>query len=428
MKTMILASTALAFGVLAGAAHAAPTVLNGEGSSLATPTYNNEFTVYNPTNSAYNLNEYSTSSGKGQAALLNNTGTASSGVPAGLPVYWAASDSYIASTYLSSFQTTATPAAGALIQVPMIGTPITVPYKNNIVSAVTPQNPQGGASLVLSDADLCGVFSGKITDWSKTAGGKAQKATGPITVNYRTDGSGTSFLFTQHLVAVCTAAQDGGVFSSHKVAAPLSSANPPYASSTFASFFTTVPANFVGNSGSAAVAAAISGQTSAIGYLSPDFTGIASAPAVTYELPVASVTNATAKKSFQPTIGATQTALAAPGAYSINGAPPANATDAANQLNWVPALPTPTNGYPIVGLTNWLLPTCFKTKAVGTTINAFLTNHFSGKYNAKIAAGGFTVDSPASYTAAIKADFLSNTSGFNLNINNTTACAGHTGR
>jgi len=427
MKTMILASTALAFGVLAGAAHAAPTVLNGEGSSLATPTYNNEFGVYNPANSAYNLHEYSTSSGKGQAALLNNTGTASSGVPTGLPVYWAASDSYVSSTYLSSFQTTAGTAAGALIQVPMIGTPITVPYKNNIVHAVTASTPQGGSSLVLNDADLCGVFSGKITLWQNTVGGAAQKATGTITVNYRSDGSGTSFLFTQHLVAVCTATTDGGIFSSHKVAS-ISSSTPPYASSTFASFFTSgVPSTFVGSSGSAGVAAAINGQTSAIGYLSPDFTGIASAPAVTYELPVASVLNATANKAYQPTIGSTQTALANAGTYSINGTPPATATAAANQLNWVPALPTPAAGYPIVGFTNWLLPTCFQTAAVGTTINAFLTNHHSGLYASQITAGGFTAD-PTAFTTAIKADFLSNSSGFNLNINNATACAGHTGR
>jgi len=429
MKTMFLASTALAFGVLAGAANAATTVY-GEGSSLATPTYNAEFGVYNPTNTAINLNEKSTSSGKGQAALLTNTGTASSGVPAGQTVYWAASDSYVDSSFQASWNSSDLATNGQFIQIPMLGTPIAIPFKNNVNTVYAPANALNVATtLVLTDADVCGIFSGKITNWANTAGGSFEHAAGAITVNYRADNSGTSFLFTQHLAKVCTAGTDGGVFTGK---AP---------SQTFANFFggtpvvsgkttsidpTRIPvgAKFVGNSGSGGVAGAINGQASAIGYLSPDFTGVASAPAVTYALPVASMTNAQSKRNYQPTIGATTIALANAGAGSTNPLAPTTLAAAQNQLSWVPALPIVNDGYPIVGYTNWLLPTCFKTPAIASALQGFLFKHFTGQYNTQISSGGFTTVNYNNYNAAIKNNFLTDQTGYHLTIQSVRVCGG----
>jgi len=60
-------------------------------------------------------------------------------------------------------------------------------------------------SMTLTEAQICGIFSGQITDWSTlaTAGVVPTGVSGPIKVAFRSDGSGTSFSFLNHLSAVC---------------------------------------------------------------------------------------------------------------------------------------------------------------------------------------------------------------------------------
>lgn len=75
-----------------------------------------------------------------------------------------------------------------------------------------PYSQLGSRQLVLSRASYCGIYTGAITDWSDpqiTAdnGGVAvvSQAT-TIDAVYRSDGSGTTFMFTDHLNDVCAAA------------------------------------------------------------------------------------------------------------------------------------------------------------------------------------------------------------------------------
>lgn len=74
------------------------------------------------------------------------------------------------------------------VQLPAIAGSIAVVFKKSGVS-----------SLTLSEAQICGVFSGQITDWNQLV----STTSGPIRVVFRSDNSGTSFSFLNHLSAVC---------------------------------------------------------------------------------------------------------------------------------------------------------------------------------------------------------------------------------
>lgn len=73
-------------------------------------------------------------------------------------------------------------------------------------SVVLAYNLPGVKDLRLSRAAMAGIYLGKITKWNDPAivasnPGTALPAT-PVNVAYRSDGSGTTFVFTQHLAAI----------------------------------------------------------------------------------------------------------------------------------------------------------------------------------------------------------------------------------
>jgi phosphate transport system substrate-binding protein len=103
-------------------------------------------------------------------------------------------------------------------------------------------------------------------------------------------------------------------------------------------------------------------------------------------------------------------------------------------LNWVPAIPTTTAGYPIVGYTTMLLSSCYANPAAGSAINAFLKLQYgtgSTAYTTIIQNNGFAPlknTKASKYVTAVENDFLGNTSKYNLNIDNATTCASYPGR
>ena len=259
----------LACGI--GHAHATPVHVNGGGSTLQYPTDLAEFTDYytiNPAvifgngkpapNPAPNLVSFygAVGSGAGTNAFLTNTATLLNGgsvgtylytsgstttaesVPApvfaaGTVVHYGASDATITQAQVTAYTTGSGLGTvdGPLIQLPAFGTPITVPFSDLTATAVT-----------LTDKDLCGIFSGKFTNWNQTSAA-AHVAAGAIEVGFRGDSSGTSFLLTSHLAKVCTTGTNGN-------------SNITFVAGTnFAANFTTgaVPANFVPSSGSGGV-------------------------------------------------------------------------------------------------------------------------------------------------------------------------------
>jgi phosphate transport system substrate-binding protein len=73
-------------------------------------------------------------------------------------------------------------------------------------SVVLAYNLEGVTSLKLTRAALAGIFLGKIAKWNDPAIVSANPDVPlpdrPINVAYRSDGSGTTFVFTQHLAAI----------------------------------------------------------------------------------------------------------------------------------------------------------------------------------------------------------------------------------
>jgi phosphate transport system substrate-binding protein len=424
MTHKTLASTILAAALSFGVAHAATTTINAGGSSLAAPTYIAEFQAYTKANPTILFNFEAVGSGGGQKALLNNditqfqppnvtSSTLTYGTIVGTQVDIGASDSFFSSSQLTNPSTgsyTNSAADGPVIQIPTFGTPITIPYNESLQTT----------ALTLTDAQVCGVLSGKINDWH-TLNTKIPAGT-TIQVVFRSDSSGTTFLLTQHLNAVCTSTNSS--FPTLPVAI----------TKTFAGLFTnsTPPSNFTGESGSQAVAMQMVATSGSFGYLSPDYTSIAPKSASTTSLKVATLVNAKNGKSYTPSVANTETGLANGGAGSTNAAPPSTLAAAMNPLNWVPAIPVTTSGYPIVGYTTMDLSTCYANKTAGTAINAFLTAQYqTASYKTIITNNGFaalsnTAASP--YVTAVVADFLSNKNGYNLNIDNATTCASYPGR
>ncbi len=99
-------------------------------------------------------------------------------------------------------------------------------------------------SLALTDALICKIFSGQIIDWGDsqlTAAGVPVGVSGPINVVYRSDDSGTTFGFSNHLAAVC-----GGTASVHFV-------TDQAFTKVISLYKSTIPSNWIGQSGNANV-------------------------------------------------------------------------------------------------------------------------------------------------------------------------------
>ena len=161
-----------------------------------------------------------------------------------------------------------------------------------------------GAAIQLSTAQLCAIFSGLVTDWSDTTPNKipyldsagtqqlaafndANKDSSGVSqpysttsktikIVYRSDGSGTSFILTNYLKAVCPLLDPSNAKGYVSI---FGAANLP--STSFTNLITninnaTITSQWVPASGSGNVAAAVSDTTGTkegrIGYVSSDFT------------------------------------------------------------------------------------------------------------------------------------------------------------
>jgi ABC-type phosphate transport system substrate-binding protein len=431
----------------------------------ATPTAPSEEFTFNSGNSQYAFQYFDSSSGRGQTAFSEDNPAGfqyTGGTPLPSTVDYAASDAFLAG---SSGQTingytyetvsgipglTATyplraSQDGALIQIPMLGVAVAIPAASGNAAVKT------NGTLGLTDNDLCGIFSGLITDYGSISN-PVSGLSGPITVYYRSDSSGNTFQFSNHLKAVCNAG------NSNFPAAGLATAP----TQTFGSLFTggSVPSNFVGESGAAGIAqhlagtvttsggskVAQAGDPTGIGYVTADYTDIsangaanataASAPYTgfintkkLYTSGIQGTTSSGTTAFLTPTTSNLTLGLGNPGAGSTNPKPPAGSA-AKNPLNWVPSIPVVTKGYPIVGYTTLELAQCYANPNVASGITAFLTAHFGGTaaYKATVTRNGFTLPA-AGYPGAITKYFLTASSSLAIAAAGTAGtCASTTGR
>ncbi len=489
------AASAAALCVSSGT-YAQQAPIQGGGSTSAEFDYFVELPAFNasqPANGAVFLNPspatgnnaiyWPSASSSGQAAFLNDDLTCDVnkvlnlagaggviGACSNLPptanggtnfVDYAASDSTLTSTQIAQWasSTYGQSMAGNLIQIPSMGTGTSFPIVDN-------GNLSANGAVTLTDADskpvrgvvtpsdLCGIFSGKIQNWNQTSfAGKIPD--NPIQVVYRSDGSGATFLLLNHLSAVCNTTNSNfpvdpntgkvainvsNTFTNVFTAPPSSNPNNPTPPKP-------VPSNFLGEKGSSGVANYLSGQggvaapTSAIAYISPDWTTVD---------PKSNAVLADGSKS-QLNVGAVLGTLSGKAAgvlpteqniaTGLNHAkqgqslkPPTSAGGFANPVNLVPVIQTVSQGYPVVGYTTFDLAQCYHNPSVGNAFITFLqSDHYqgTGTYATTEINNGLVPlakSGAKTFVAAIEANILANKKGYNTNIQNGTVCAGVIGR
>jgi phosphate transport system substrate-binding protein len=153
-----------------------PLTLQGAGASFPAPVYSRWFREFSDKNPDVRVNYQSTGSGAGVKSFLENQ------------VDFGASDAAMTDDEIKQ-------ANGNVVMIPVTGGQIVLTY-----------NLEGVTGLKLSRDAYAGIFLGEIKKWNdpriaKTNAGVKLPAT-DVAVVRRSDGSGTTFVFTQHLAAI----------------------------------------------------------------------------------------------------------------------------------------------------------------------------------------------------------------------------------
>jgi phosphate transport system substrate-binding protein len=161
--------------------------LTGAGASFPAPLYQGWFAQYNLANPGVEISYQSVGSGAGVEQYLQGI------------VDFGATDKPLSEEERATFKST---YGKDPIQVPMTAGSVVFAY-----------NLPGVDNLQLSRAAYCGIANGEISQWNDPAIAQANpNATlpdTPISWIHRSDGSGTTFLFTSHLTAACPNWQGG---------------------------------------------------------------------------------------------------------------------------------------------------------------------------------------------------------------------------
>ena len=452
LRTLSVTAVAVALSPAAHAKAKPAVIINGGGATSPQADYagpndpktgapQSEMSYYNSTDTKQQFGTYwGSGSGTGQQAFLQNDLTCDinkvtgantgkcSNTPGGADtVHYATSDTPLNSTQIATWATSSwgQSAAGNLIQIPSVGTGEAIVVNDTNITA--------NGQTTFSDNDLCGIFSGLITDFSQITDSATVPSAGQFKFVYRSDSAGPTYIITEHLSAVCNAGNTkaGVTFS---------------AVTTFASLFTslggisTVIPNSVGESLNSGVANYLAGLSNgavpqAIGYVSPDWTSITpNSPELLSNgqpspLLVAALKNGST--NFLPSVPNIITALAHV-TLGSNLTPPSNAAQGANPSLWVPTVQKVSTGYPIVGYGTFDLPQCYANVTVQKGVIAFLKDHYTNS-----TYKGFQTDNAlvpvnrsgaAKFLTGITKNILGNKNSWNTNIGNPTACAGLAGR
>ncbi|MBD1998580.1 phosphate ABC transporter substrate-binding protein PstS [Leptolyngbya sp. FACHB-541] len=168
-------------GLASCSTQTAPSVsLNGAGASFPTPLYELWFDRYHQQNPQVEVSYKSVGSGAGIEKFLNQE------------VDFSSTDVPLTAQQIAQFPD----ERGELIQVPIASSAIVLAY-----------NLQDVEELRLSREAYCGIATGEITNWNDAAIARDNPEVSlpdlPITFVHRSDNSGTTFNFTNHLDQVC---------------------------------------------------------------------------------------------------------------------------------------------------------------------------------------------------------------------------------
>src|ERR1051326_4275974 len=165
----------VAAGSIAAGVPSAPAqmLINGAGATFPYPIYSKWFDAYTKVDTSVNFNYQSIGSGGGQKQIMAQT------------VDFGASDGPMSDDNLAK-------APGKLLHIPTVA-------GADVVSYNLPGNPK----LKLDGETVVGMFMGKINKWndSKIAGQNpgVDLPNQDIVVVHRSDGSGTTYIFTDYL-------------------------------------------------------------------------------------------------------------------------------------------------------------------------------------------------------------------------------------
>jgi phosphate transport system substrate-binding protein len=250
MKKVILSALLAAAAISSASAQ----LINGAGSSFDNPAFTTWFDAYAKKDTATRFNYQSVGSGAGIKSLVDQT------------VDFGASDAPMTDEAMAK-------APGKILHIPIVAGSVAITY-----------NLPGNPKLKLDADTLAGIFLGKITKWNDAklaalnSGVKLPDTA--IVVVHRSDGSGTSFIFTDYLSVV----------------------SPEWASSVGKNTAVKWPTG-IGGKGSEGVAGQVKQLPGAIGYVEQSY-------ADSNKLPVAELKNA-AGEFVAPSADAASAAMAA---------------------------------------------------------------------------------------------------------------------
>jgi len=176
IRKTLMALALVSLAISAGQA-SAETLINGAGATFPYPLYSKWFSEYAKVDASVKFNYQSIGSGGGIKQITAQT------------VDFGASDKFLSDDELKA-------APGKLIHIPTVMGAVVVTYN-------LPGVAQG---LKLNSEDVANIFLGKITMWNdpKIAGDNpgVRLPAKPIIVVHRSDGSGTTSIFTDYLTGV----------------------------------------------------------------------------------------------------------------------------------------------------------------------------------------------------------------------------------
>lgn len=350
---------------------------------------------------------------------------------------------------------------GAAVQIPLLVAVADVAFDplykkvgnaDGTVTSYAFGNITGSApgQIKLSNAQLCGIFQGTITNWNQVTGVTKSKSDPapfdvPIQIVGRSDGSGTTSIVYRHLAKVCGTAiyvtdAAGNVPTSLPAtlqgpAYDKTQPNNPVAGETIGKFtradgsdgvakyldFTQVPT---------------AGQTivqGRVGYVGNDFVlpYVTNNGQNTYGLVSAALQNSTtstvvyvtptplnALKAFATVLPPQTTST---GVYSVS-APGNRADPATNNTNatWVSAAninspladPKITGAYPLVGTTDGFFYQCYASASEASVVRGFLSWYYTSKVVNDTTKGILSLNGlapvPTAYAKAINETFVVN--------------------
>jgi phosphate transport system substrate-binding protein len=171
---------------------------------------------------------------------------------------FAAADSPLNASDYTNYTTGHTASGAYPVQFPAVSGAVAIAFnlKDSEGDQVT------SSEVNFTDAQLCSIFDGTVTNWDATSLASAftlpaghSIPSEPINVQYRSDGSGTTFSLSNHLANVC-----GEINSTYF------ETNQAF-TSVVANFEPTIPSNWTGSSGNPAVANAVATTANSIGYV-----------------------------------------------------------------------------------------------------------------------------------------------------------------